>query len=45
MIFQPLQFESEEKKTCGNESHEKETEHIYSSAADLLYIRIEKLKS
>ena len=43
-IFQPLQSDSEEKKTCGNESHKKETKYIYSSAADLLYLRIEKLK-
>ena len=25
IILQPFQFESEQKKTCGNESHEKET--------------------
>ena len=24
-IFQPFQFESDQKKTCGSESHEKET--------------------
>ena len=24
-ILQPFQFEPEQKKTCGNESHEKET--------------------
>ena len=31
------------RKTCGNESHEKETKHIYVSAADLLNIRIGNL--
>ena len=39
-IFQPFPFEHEQKKMCGNESHEKETKHIYASAADLLHIRI-----
>ena len=42
-IFQPYQFELEWKKTCGNESHEKETKHIYVSAADLLHISIGNL--
>ena len=28
IIFQPFQFEPEQKKMCGNESHEKETEHF-----------------
>ena len=42
-ILQPFQFEPKEKKTCGNESHEKETKHIYVSAADLLNIRIGNL--
>ena len=28
---------------CGNESHEKETEHSHTSAADLLRIRIRNL--
>ena len=28
---------------CGNESHEKETEHIYVSAVNLLHIRIGNL--
>ena len=42
-IFQPFQFESDQKKTCGNESHDKETKHIYSSAADLLHITIGNL--
>ena len=27
-IFQPFQFEPEQKKACGNDSHEKETKHI-----------------
>ena len=39
-IFQPFQFEPERKKTCGNESHEKEAKPIHASAADLLLIRI-----
>ena len=38
-ILQPFQFEPEQKKTCGNESHEKETKHIHASAANLLHIR------
>ena len=45
-ILQPSQFESEQKKTCGNESHEKETtetKHIHVSAANLLHIRIGNL--
>ena len=42
-IFRPFQFETEPKKTCGNESHEKETKLIYASAADLLHIRIGNL--
>ena len=36
-IFQPFQFEHEQK-TAG-ESQEKEKKHIYASAANLLYIR------
>ena len=36
-IFQPFQFGSEQKKTCGNENHETETKHIHASAADLLH--------
>ena len=39
-IFQRFQFEHEQKETCGIESHEKETKHIYTSAANLLHIRI-----
>ena len=35
--LQPFQFEPEQKKTCGNESHEKETKHMHVSAADLLH--------
>ena len=35
-ILQPFQFESEQKKKCGNEGHQKETKHIHASAADLL---------
>ena len=31
------------EKTCGNKSHEKETKHIYASAANLLHIRIGNL--
>ena len=42
-IIQPFQFESEQRKICGNESHEKETKQIYASAVDLLHIRIENL--
>ena len=42
-ILQPFQFKPEQKKTCGNESHEKETKHIHASAAGLLYIRIGNL--
>ena len=42
-ILQPFQFEPEEKKTCGNESHEKKAKHINTSSADLLHIRIGNL--
>ena len=31
------------KKSCGNESHEKETNHIHASVVDLLHIRIGNL--
>ena len=34
-IFQPFQFELEQKKRCGNKNHEKGTNYIYVSAADL----------
>ena len=42
-ILQPFQFEPEQRKTCGNERHEKETKQIHTSTADLLYIRIGNL--
>ena len=42
-ILQLFQFEPEQKKTHGNESHEKKTKHIHASAADLLHIRIGNL--
>ena len=42
-IYQSSQFEPEQRKTGGNESHEKETKHIYTSPADLLHIRIGNL--
>ena len=41
-ILQPFQFEPEQKKMCGNESHEKENKYFHTSVADLLYIRIRK---
>ena len=28
------------EKKCGNESHEKETKHIYESVAGLLHVRV-----
>ena len=36
-ILQPFQFEPEQKKTCGNESHEKELQK--QSFADILQNR------
>ena len=42
-ILQPFQFEPEQKRTCCNENHEKDTKHIHVSAADLLHIRIGNL--
>ena len=39
-FLQPFQFESEQKKTCGNKSHNKETKHSHASAADSLHIRM-----
>ena len=42
-ILQLFQFEIEQKKKCGNESHEKESTPIHASAADLLHIRIRNL--
>ena len=38
-----MQFEPEQKKACGNESHEKETKHIHALPTDLLDIRIGNL--
>ena len=40
--IQPFQFDFVQKKTCGNESHERETtetKDVHASAADLLHIR------
>ena len=34
IILQSFKFEPEQIKTCGNESHEKETKYIYTSAAN-----------
>ena len=45
-ILQPFLFEPEQKKTGGNESHEKittETQHYNSSAFNLLRVRIGNL--
>ena len=42
-FLQPFQFEPDQKKAYGNDSHEKEAKHIDASAADLLHIRIENL--
>ena len=36
-FFSHFQFEAE-LKMCGNESHEKETKHISTSAADLFML-------
>ena len=36
-------FRLNRKKTCGNESHEKKTEHLDASAVNLLHIRIGNL--
>ena len=43
-ILQLLQFEPEQKKICGNESHEKETKLIHALAANLLHTRIGNFK-
>ena len=43
IILQLFQFKPEQKKTCGNEIHEKETKHSHTSAADLLHITIGNL--
>ena len=42
-IFPSYQCEPQQKKTCGNGSHEKEAKHIYASTADLLHTRIGNL--
>ena len=42
-IFRSFQFVPEQKKMCGNDSHEEETKHIYPSVADLLHTRIGNL--
>ena len=42
-ILQPFKFELEHKKTCGNESYEKEVKPTHASAPDLLHIRIGSL--
>ena len=41
--LQAFQLEPEQKKTCGNESHKKETKHIHASASNLLHISIGNL--
>ena len=43
LFFNHFSLSLSSKKTCGNESHEKETQHIHVSAADLLHIRIRNL--
>ena len=43
IILRKIQFEPEQKKTCGNQSHKKVTKHINASAACLLHIRIGNL--
>ena len=42
-FFNHFSLSLNRKKTCGNESYEKETKHIHLSAADLLHIRIGNL--
>ena len=39
-ILQPFQFQPEHRKTCGNESHEKEAKPIDASAPYSLHIGI-----
>ena len=34
-VLQPFQSNPEQKKQCGNESHEKEIKHIHALTADL----------
>ena len=41
-LFNHFRLSLNRKKTC-NENYEKETKHIYASAADLLHMRIENL--
>ena len=38
-ILHPFQLEPEQKRTCDNESHDKKTKHIHTSATNLLHIR------
>ena len=40
IILRKIQFEPEQKKTCGNTDHKKQNKHITASAIDLLHIRI-----
>ena len=42
-IFQLFQFESEQKKACGNESHEKETTEANNSSQ--IFFKIGVLKN
>ena len=37
-ILQPFQFNPEQKKTCGNETHEKETINIFTVQLPIYYI-------
>ena len=34
IILRKIQFEPEQKKTCGNTNHKKRTKHITASAID-----------
>ena len=43
ITLQPFLFDAEQKKECGNARHDKETQHIHASAANLLHIRIGNL--
>ena len=42
-FFNNFSLSLNRKKNCGSETHEKKTKPIYTSAADLLLIRIENL--
>ena len=42
-FFNHFSLSLNRKKTCCNESHEKETKHIHASADNLLHIRIGNL--